>query len=227
MKSARFSVVLLTVAGLLASLGASAQQTSKPTTTPKPAPKPTTSSTTAAVERDLRVFSDWVNDKVDKAATSARRELPRITEEFDRQSKRIDKAVDSLTVEGKREYSTQKVRYQKWATRQDSLDAAAQRPATADEAQRRLLGEDVNIGRARATELPDLYFRLVERMRSDRQNWTAADWSTASAVLGRLNARYEQVREQLPLEERLRIRSLQGEFRTLEKARNVKDVMRE
>ncbi|UOQ76294.1 hypothetical protein MUN84_17220 [Hymenobacter sp. 5516J-16] len=175
----------------------------------------------------MRVFSDWVNDKVEQAATTARRELPRITEEFDRQSTRIDKAVDSLTVEGKREYTIQKTRYKKWATRQDSLDAAARRPATAQEAQRRLLGEEVNISRARPTELPDLYFRLVENMRSDKRNWTQADWSAASAVLSRLNARYEQVREQLPLEERLRIRSLQGEFRTLEKARDVKDVIRE
>ncbi|WP_139923995.1 DUF6565 domain-containing protein [Hymenobacter sp. DG01] len=221
MKPFLFSLALLTGTGLLIAPAAVAQQT------PKTTKAPSASSTTAGVERDLRVFSDWVNSKVDQAATTARRELPRLTEEFDRQSRRIDKAVDSLTVEGKREYSIQKVRYKKWATRQDSLDAAASRPATADQAQRRLLGEDVNISRARPTELPDLYFRLIETMRTDRKNWTQADWSAASAVLSRLNARYEQVREQLPLEERLRIRSLQGEFRTLEKARDVKDVIRE
>ncbi|MBX0291996.1 hypothetical protein K3G63_16205 [Hymenobacter sp. HSC-4F20] len=219
------SLALLTGAALLAAPAALAQQT--PKTATKTTKTPSASSTTAGVERDLRVFSDWVNDKVDQAATTARRELPRLTAEFDRQSNRIDKAVDSLTVEGKREYTIQKTRYRKWATRQDSLDAAARRPTTADATQRRLLGEDVNISRARATELPDLYFRLLETMRSNKQNWTQADWSAASAVLSRLNARYEQVREQLPLEERLRIRSLQGEFRTLEKARDVKDVMRE
>lgn len=212
---------LLTAACLL-TFSASAQQTPRKTTKPS-----TGTATTAGLERDLADFSDWVSDKVDRAATTARRELPRISEEFDRQSRRIDKAVDSLTVEGKKEYSTQKVRYQRWATRQDSLDAAARRPATADQAQRRLLNEDVVISKARATELPDLYFRLIETMRADKQNWTQADWSAASAVLSRLNARYDQVRDQLPLEERLRIRSLQGEFRTLEKARNVKDVIRE
>lgn len=222
MKPSLLSFSLLAALSLLAAPVALAQQTPKTT-----AKTPSASSTSAGVERDLRVFSDWVNSKVDQAATTARRELPRLSEEFNRQSRRIDKAVDSLTVEGKREYSTQKVRYQKWATRQDSLDAAARRPATADQAQRRFLGEDVNISQARPTELPDLYFRLVENMRSDKKNWTQADWSAASAVLSRLNARYEQVREQLPLEERLRIRSLQGEFRTLEKARNVKDVIRE
>lgn len=221
-----FSGALLTAAGLLLATAAAAQQTPKTTTT-KPSTSRTSTATTAGLERDLRDFSSWVNDKVDRAASTARRELPRISEEFDRQSTRIDKAVDSLTVEGKREYSTQKVRYQRWATRQDSLDAAARRPATADQAQRRLLNEDVNISKARPTELSDLYFRLIETMRADKQNWTQADWSAASAVLTRLNTRYEQVREQIPLEERLRIRTLQGEFRTLEKARDVKDVIRE
>ncbi|TGE08072.1 DUF6565 domain-containing protein [Hymenobacter fodinae] len=210
----------LAIATSLLSLSAAVAQKTPSTSRPKV-------STTSAVERDLDVFSDWVNDKIDRAAADIRREKPRINAEFERQSRRIDRAVDSLTVEGKREYDTQKTRYKKWSAKQDSLDQAARRPETSAQAQRRFLGEDVVISRARATELPDLYYRLVETMRDKKSNWTAADWSAASAVLTNLNARYEQVRTELPLEERLRIRSLQGEFRTLEKARNVKDAINE
>ncbi|TGD82817.1 hypothetical protein [Hymenobacter wooponensis] len=212
-------IPLVVVASLLTLSAAVAQKTTS-TSRPKV-------STTSAVERDLDMFSDWVNDKIDRAAADIRREKPRINAEFERQSKRIDKAVDSLTVEGKREYDTQKTRYKKWSAKQDSLDQAARQPETSVQAQRRLLGEDVVISRARATELPDLYSRLVETMRDKKKNWTAADWSAAGAVLSNLNARYEQVRTDLPLEERLRIRTLQGEFRTLEKARNVKDAINE
>jgi hypothetical protein len=222
---------LLLAAVLLSASAALAQQTpaSKAPATKAPASttRPTASSTASAVERDLRIFSDWVSDKVGRVADDVARETPRITEEFDRQSKRIDKAVDSLTVEGKREYSIQKKRYGSWQARQDSLDRAARTPETAQQSQDKLLGENVTISRARATELPDLYGRFIEATRAQRRQWTAADWSNASAVLGRLNARYEQVREQLPLEERVRIRSWQGEFRTLEKARDVKGVMAE
>jgi hypothetical protein len=179
------------------------------------------------VERDLRLFSEWVNEKVDRITEDVVRESPRVSAEFDRQSKRIDKAVDSLTVEGKREYATQKKRYSSWSVRQDSLDRAASKPETAQQSQDRLLGEKVILSRARASELPDLYGRFIEATRAQRRQWTATDWSNASAVLGRLNARYEQVREELPLEERVRIRSWQGEFRTLEKARDVKGIMAE
>ncbi|PJJ59165.1 DUF6565 domain-containing protein [Hymenobacter chitinivorans] len=218
----RFLLPLSFVAvGLSATaLEATAQQKSTPAKQP-------TASTPTAIERDLDVFSDWVNDKLDRAEVGVRRELPRIKEDFDRQSKRLDRAVDSLSSQGKREYNTQKKRYQNWESKQDSLDAAARQPETASAAQRRLLNETVTISRARANELPELYLHLVENTREQRKTWSPADWSAASAVLERLNARYEQVREQLPLEERVRIRSLQAEFRTLEKARDVKDIMKE
>ncbi|SHL47282.1 hypothetical protein [Hymenobacter psychrotolerans] len=213
----------LFLAASLFSVSAAVAQQSPSTTTSRPS----TSSTATAVERDLRIFADWVSEKVSKTADEIARETPRVTEEFNRQSKRIDKAVDSLTVEGKREYSIQKKRYGDWSARRDSLDRAARQPQTAQQAQDRLLGEKVVLNQARATELPDLYARFIETTRAQRRQWSSADWSNASAVLGRLNARYEQVREQLPLEERVRIRSWQGEFRTLEKARDVKGVMAE
>ncbi len=215
--------ILLAASLLIVAAPALAQ---KPAPVP-PAKRPATSSTASAVERDLRLFSDWVTEKVDQVAQGVARETPRVAAEFDRQSQRLDRAVDSLTMEGKREYSTQKARYRSWSLRQDSLDRAAGRPETAQPAQDRLLGEKVVLGTARATELPDLYSRFIEATRAQRRQWTAADWSNASAVLARLNARYEQVREQLPLEERVRIRSWQGEFRTLEKARDVKDIIKE
>ncbi|WBA42098.1 hypothetical protein [Hymenobacter canadensis] len=227
---------LLLAAVFLSASAALAQQTPAPKAPATKAPaakttpsttRTTASSTASAVERDLRIFSDWVSDNVTRVADDIARETPRVTEEFDRQSKRIDKAVDSLTVEGKREYDIQKKRYGSWQSRQDSLDRAARTPETAQQSQNKLLGENASISRARATELPDLYSRFIEATRTQRRQWTAADWSNASAVLGRLNARYEQVREQLPLEERVRIRSWQGEFRTLEKARDVKGVMAE
>ncbi|SHJ04882.1 hypothetical protein SAMN02745146_2114 [Hymenobacter daecheongensis DSM 21074] len=181
--------------------------------------------TPKSLERDLDVFSSWVNERISQAESTVRRELPRIKEDFDRQSKRIDAAVDSLSGQSKREYTTQKVRYEKWASKQDSLDAVARRPETAAETQRRLLNETVVISTARATELPDLYGRLLEHTRDNRRQWSQADWSAASAVLERLNARYEVVREQLSLDDRIRVRSLQTEFRTLEKARDVKDLV--
>lgn len=209
-KTAFFSALLL-AAGLLTAPAAQAQQPAK---------------SGGTLERSLYDFGDWVGRQVDRAEAATRREMPKLTAEFDRRSRRLDRAADSLSADGKREYAAQRARYQQWAARQDSLDTT-QQPATPAQAQARLLNENVNISRVRATELTGLYQRLVETMRTEKKSWSQADWNTAGEVLSRLNARYEQVRTQLPLEERLRIRTLQGEFRTLEKARGVKDSMRD
>lgn len=230
MKRIAFAMPLLLAALSVAPTVARAQQTPPRTTQPstRPAQETTTrpsAQTPSAVERDLRIFSEWVNDKVDRADAAARRELPRLMEDFDRQSARIERGVDSLSAQGKREYADKKARYKDWASEQERLDAQARKPETAQQTQDRLLGEQVVLAKARAVELPELYGRFIESVRDQRRTWAASDWAAASAVLTRMNARYEQVREQIPLEERIRIRSWQGEFRTLEKARDAKDAM--
>ncbi|GAA4373784.1 hypothetical protein [Hymenobacter koreensis] len=200
----------------------------KPKPAAKPAPKQSgtiSESVLAPVERDLRVLGGWVNETVNRADATIKRELPQLKADFDRQSSRIDRAADSLSNQSKREYDVLKRRYNSWETEQERLDGQARRPETAQSAQTRLLGENVNLARARPTELHDLYGRFIDAARAQRKEWTSDDWAAASAVLTRLNQRYEQVREQVDLEERLRIRSWQGEFRTFEKARATKDAM--
>ncbi|MCR5886933.1 hypothetical protein LRS06_03905 [Hymenobacter sp. J193] len=214
-----FSVFAAALAG--APLSASAQQTTDASTTTTPTPA------SSAVERDLRTFTDWVSQTMTKAEAGARREWPRLMSDFDRQSQRLDRAADSLSVQSRREYAAEKARYKEWAAEQRRLEAQARQPETTQQTQDRLLNEKVQVSRARATELPDLYERLLITTREQKRQWTQRDWAAASEVLSRLNARYELVRQQLSLEERLRIRTLQGEFRTLEGARATKEYLSE
>lgn len=215
MKRLSFAFALLAAGLSLSPVAASAQQTGATRATQP---------SSAAAERDLRSFVDWVSEKMDKAEAGARREWPGMMADFDRQSKRLDKAADSLSVQSRREYSAQKARYQVWSEEQQRLEAQAKQPETAQQAQNRLLNEQVTISRAPAADLPELYEHLLANTREQRRQWTLQDWALASDVLTRLNTRYEKVRQQLTLEQRLRVRSLQGEFRTLEAARAGKEV---
>ena len=95
--------------------------------------------------------------------------------------------------------------------------------ANADPVLTRMLHESIDIGRVPASQLPDLYSRFLEATRSQRKQWSTRDWDDASATLTRLNERYEAVRLDLPLDERINVRSYQGEFRTLQGARRVKE----
>ena len=101
---------------------------------------------------------------------------------------------------------------------------SAPRPAEnteTDPVQQHLLQTTIALPSARAEHLPDLYDRLLATTRAERRQWSAADWAAAGQVLASLDQRYQQVRTGLPLEERLRVRALQGEFRTLRGTRSL------
>jgi len=106
--------------------------------------------------------------------------------------------------------------------------AATRRPAASgDPTLAKYLHENIEVNSIPASQLEDVYSRFIEATRDQRRQWSAKDWDEASAALARLNARYEAVRKDLPLEERLNVRAMQGEFRTLQGARRVKDRVNE
>ena len=99
--------------------------------------------------------------------------------------------------------------------------------ANADPFLASFLHESIDVNRLPASQLLDVYERFMEATRAQRRQWSPQDWSEASAALTRLNTRYEAVRLDLPLDDRLTVRSYQGEFRTLQGARRVKDRVNE
>lgn len=108
-----------------------------------------------------------------------------------------------------------------------SASPAARASTTGDAGLASLIKENVEVNRATADEMPDLYGRFIDAVREQRRQWTERDWTNASDALSRLNARYEVVRTGIDMEDRIRIRSWQGEFRTLQGARKVNQKLDE
>jgi hypothetical protein len=108
-----------------------------------------------------------------------------------------------------------------------AASAQAQNRPTADPGLTKLTKQSVDLNRATADEMLDLYGRFIDAVREQRRQWTEQDWTEASATLSRLNARYEAVRTDIDMEDRIRIRSWQGEFRTLQGARRVNQKLDE
>lgn len=107
--------------------------------------------------------------------------------------------------------------------------AAASRAfvANADPGLAKIIHESIDVNHLAADQMMAVYSRFLEATRDERRQWSAKDWDEASAALTRLNTRYEAVRLELPLDDRLTVRSYQGEFRTLQGARRVKDRLDE
>ncbi|AMJ64682.1 hypothetical protein AXW84_03995 [Hymenobacter sp. PAMC 26628] len=83
--------------------------------------------------------------------------------------------------------------------------------------------EKTTVGALTAPALLDAYSRFIEKVRAERRTWTPANWANAAAVLGSLNGRYEQVRANFVLDDKVTIRSQQAEFQTLRTARQLSD----
>jgi hypothetical protein len=109
------------------------------------------------------------------------------------------------------------------ATRPDDLPAASTTRAASDTAVSSFLREKVAVSTATAPQLLRLYNEFIETVRAERSGWKPADWERAAAVLSSLNTRYEQVRTSFSLDDKLTIRSQQGEFQTLRTARQLSD----
>ncbi|MBF9143542.1 hypothetical protein [Hymenobacter properus] len=73
------------------------------------------------------------------------------------------------------------------------------------------------------TGLLDAYSRFMDRVHNDRQGWKAGDWATASAVLSRLNERYDQLRSNFSFDDKVNIRAQQAEYQALRTGRQISD----
>ncbi len=102
-------------------------------------------------------------------------------------------------------------------------DSSTPTRAASDTAVSSFLREKVVVSTATAPQLLRLYNEFIETVRTERSGWKPADWERAAAVLSSLNARYEQIRSSFTLDDKLTIRSQQGEFQTLRTARQLSD----
>ncbi len=216
----------------LAAGPAHAQSTTAKKTTPAAkAPATTTTKTApATLEQDLRTFSNWVDEKLELPMANVRLDWATLESDYTRMTKRLDSAAVGLSVQSRREYLGQKARYKAWAAENghpvpETILVGEARDNAVENVQRKLLNTSAPINRAMASDLPNLYAQLVESTNAQHRTWTKTNWDEANLVLERLNTRYDQVGSQLSIEDRVRVRSLQAEFRAQEKARDLKSIL--
>ncbi|UOQ97184.1 hypothetical protein MUN81_18335 [Hymenobacter sp. 5317J-9] len=85
------------------------------------------------------------------------------------------------------------------------------------------LRKQTKVSTLTTTGLLDAYSRFMDRVHSDRQGWKPSDWTTASAVLSRLNGRYEELRGSFSFDDKVNIRAQQAEYQALRTGRQISD----
>jgi hypothetical protein len=109
------------------------------------------------------------------------------------------------------------------AATDEAASTTAASSVAGDTAVSSFLREKVVLSSVTAPQLLRLYSEFIETVRAERSGWKPANWERAAAVLSSLNARYDQLRTSFSLDDKLTIRSQQGEFQTLRTARQLSD----
>ncbi|WP_210463934.1 hypothetical protein [Rufibacter roseolus] len=182
-------------------------------------------------EQDLAELRDWMKDKTDSTGRNDRdttRRGARIREEFREKTARLDTKLDSLSAKSKAEYKELRRKYENWEARNQQRSAMPLNQETLQRFEEELFGSANALdAQFTATQMRDVYTQFLQNVRARRATWTAADWDYVDEIYSRLNQKKDQVEDQIPGQDKLKIKALQAEYLTLETTKDAKDLARE
>lgn len=182
-----------------------AQAQTKPTTTTTTTPKPTTTTTPT---------KPTTTTTTTPAGTQQQTE---VTEDLDPETgKVIRRTTRTINVPAGTATSPASATYPSSTA---PLDAPVG-PAT-DAQVTAFLRKKTTVSTLSTTGLLSAYELFMERVRNDRATWTPTNWANAAAIMSALNDRYQQLRTSFSLDDKLTIRSRQGEFQALRTAKQI------
>lgn len=184
----------------------------------------THSETNTKPKEELNEFRNWVNDKTTEADSNASRRWPKVKEEFRTKTARMETHLDSLSEDSKREYAELKKRYELWEKKQEARTAQPLNETTLVRWRKELLGDHQNLQTMTGTNARETYLMFIGVVRAKKSNWTLTDWDYVDHVYSELNNRKGQIESNIPMADRLKIKSLQAEYLALESAADAQDA---
>ncbi|KAA3439183.1 hypothetical protein [Rufibacter hautae] len=209
----------------LALLGGTAcERTSPSNDNPKDQPQ-------TRAEQDLAELREWMRDKTDSTGrndSDTTKRGARIREEFREKTAQLDTKMDSLSAKSKAEYKELRRKYENWETRNQQRSAMPLNQQTLQRFEEELFGSANALdAQLTAAQMREVYTQFLQNVRARRTTWTAADWDYVDEIYSRLNQKKDQVEDQIPGQDKLKIKALQAEYLTLETTKDAKDLARE
>ena len=89
--------------------------------------------------------------------------------------------------------------------------------------EKELLGPYADINKIPAADLRQTYIMLLQSVRDRQDSLTDPEWNKVQAIMKKLDARRKVVSSQLGADDKAKIKLLQGELRSLETKKDIKD----
>ncbi len=173
-----------------------------------------TTSKEREVEDELSDFRNWVGQTTANIADRTEEDWKRAKTDFENRTEELDAKQENFSDELKQEYSALKDEFK---TAGDEYERNL-RAARLAEWEQKLLGTYADKSTIAQSNVRQVYITLLENVRNLHGTWTNEDWEMAKLVLKSLNDRKDEIDDDLPTDDEVKIRALQMEFRTLETA---------
>ena len=188
-----------------------------------------------SAKEEYNEFKAWWNDKTDSLDVETKEEWQEFKTEFNERTAKIDAKLEKLGDEDRKEYEATKSEYsemeasneEKWANVNREGDTAVTLDeSTVKQWEVKLMGKDMgDWSSVTAANVKQAYIDFMENVRAQNGTWTDADWDYVDVVFDRLDARKDQVDDNLDVTDEAKIKALQMEYRTLETAAEAKTAV--
>ncbi|TXK45798.1 hypothetical protein FVR03_11945 [Pontibacter qinzhouensis] len=176
-------------------------------------------------EDQLADFREWMASKTSSSDSSGTNRGTETREEFKKRTAQVEARLDSLSVRSKAEYERLKGQYQQWEARQERRQQTPLDAQKLSQWQDQLLREYSDLSKITNQNARQAYLTFMGEVRAKRQNWTLDDWDYVDHVYGLLNQRTRQFDNQLATADKVKIKTLQAEFLTLEAAADTRSML--
>lgn len=166
----------------------------------------------AEVEDELGDFRNWITQTTANISAQTEEDWKRAKDDFATRTQELDQKQEGFSEELKQEYQQLKDEF----NNADKKYEESRRAARLAEWEQKLLGTYADKTTITRENVRQVYITFMENVRSLRSTWTDEDWEMAKMVMKSLNDRKDEVDEDLPTDDEVKIKALQMEFTTLE-----------
>jgi hypothetical protein len=178
-------------------------------------------------DSDVRNFKNWVNEKTTHADSTDTQKWEEVKRDFKTRSAQLEVKMDSVSAETKRDYEDAKARYQAWENRRDARTSKPLDNAKLTTWRKNLLSNYSDLKTVTPANAKVAYLLFMGVVRAKKDSWSQEDWDYADAVYGELNQRKREIENNISNADGFKIKTLQGEYLTLEAAADAKDATKE
>lgn len=185
------------------------------------------------IRNDLDQFEAWLNERSEHIENFSDQEWKEAQDRYNKLQDDVENNFNQLSQNTQDRYNDLKARFQEWqedntnkdVTQGDVFstqeDVFEDHPDAAFSTQ--LLGDYSNLSTITALNVKNAYMAFITNVRDSHKTWDKPNWDKAQIVYSELNERKDEVSENIPAEDKIKITALQAEFNALRTGDNLSD----